>query len=204
MRGTLILLSILLLLWIGGSSYWYVCKINGHCNSEQMLTGNEDSEDETLTINEAESQDPEPKESEAEVKTGPGTLIDSVALAVEYLQKAPSRAIFFAYAKYETDLSEDDSEYFEMLRIYLENEPDKKIYVTGHSDTSGTPEGLIYASYQRLLFITRALVNAGIPEARMQSKSLGEGFPAESNLSSVGRAKNRRVEITIRNPFYHE
>jgi len=203
MRGTLILLSILLLLWIGGSGYWYVCKINNHCNPEQVVT-DDNIEPEETHIREDSASSVTEIVLEADPVITNSTAEDSVVLAVEYILQNPSRLIFFKYAKYDAELSTEDHIYLQKLRLYLENEPGKKIYVIGHSDASGTPEGLVFASEQRARFIQREMVEIGIPETQIQLQILGEGFPIASNATAEGRAKNRRVEISLKNFKYNE
>ena len=197
MRGTLIVLSILLLLWIGGSSYWYVCKINGHCNSEQVVT-------EDTLIREDSAGSVIENEPEADSVIINSTAKDSVELAVEYILQNPSRIICFKYAKYDAELNRDDQSYLQKLRLYLEHESGEKIYVIGHSDSSGTPEGHLFASEQRAKFVKREMMEMGIPETQIQLQILGEGFPIASNATAEGRAKNRRVEISLEKFKYNE
>ena len=199
MRGTLVLLCTILIFWIGGSSYWYLCKINDHCGRGEPASIEAEKPEVELNPTEDEEIVPDLKKEEAKVQVEAIPRVDSVELAREFISNNPMRTIYFNYAEYAKEISEEDSEYLEMLRIYLDNEPGKVVYLTGHSDSVGTPEGLVFASYQRVLSMTDVLVDAGIDKSRIQSKSLGEGYPIASNSTAQGRAKNRRVEISTRN-----
>lgn len=50
-------------------------------------------------------------------------------------------------------------------------------------------------SAQRALTVTRALIDAGVPASSVFAAAFGAQQPVSSNADSVGRAKNRRVEI---------
>ncbi len=199
MKRILVALCILLFLWISGSSFWYVCKIRDNCNSGQEITIDNEQKEETLLIDEPDEADSLMKDSRANSLIPPPAPVDSLSIARAYMQNVQTKTIYFDFAKSETKLSEDDREYLKMLRIYMDNEPGKGIYLTGHSDSKGSPEANMYASGQRALFVSGLLTEAGIREDLIKSKGLGDKEPAESNQSPEGRAKNRRVEITIKN-----
>jgi len=203
MKGTIVLLGILLLLWIGGSSYWYVCRIQGHCNPQQISPEEKIPQEETLGM-EKPVHDSTGTENEAHTVVSSAPVIDSLELAARFILENPTWTIYFGYAKYEAEMSPEDQDYMQKLCIYLENEPGKNIYVIGHSDSSGTPEGLVFASDQRAKFIKKVMMGYGIPENQIKLQILGEGFPIASNATSEGRAKNRRVEISLTNFKYNE
>ncbi|SAK55305.1 membrane protein [Caballeronia fortuita] len=51
-------------------------------------------------------------------------------------------------------------------------------------------------SAKRALTVTRALIDAGVPSASVFAAAFGSERPVSSNADEVGRAKNRRVEIS--------
>jgi len=199
MKRTLFILCILLFLWIAGSSFWYVCKIKDHCKSEQAPEPDKELKEDTIEFKEADKLVEAAKDTVAVTIAETPVVKDSITIARDFIQNVQTKTFYFDFAKSETELSESDREYFEMVALYLENEPGKILSLSGHSDSNGSPEGNMYASYQRALFIGSLLKEAGIPESRMKSKSLGDKKPAESNETAEGRTKNRRVEITIKN-----
>ena len=78
---------------------------------------------------------------------------------------------------------------------YLNDNPDVKVYVTGHTDNKG---GLDYnkkLSGARAIAVSKALAKAGIDAKRMTPKAVGPLAPLASNDEEEGQAKNRRVEL---------
>ncbi|CAL8478314.1 OmpA family protein [Caballeronia sp. S22] len=51
-------------------------------------------------------------------------------------------------------------------------------------------------SAKRALTVTRALIDAGVPSSSVFAAAFGSEQPVSSNADEVGRAKNRRVEIS--------
>src|SRR5690606_24912897 len=52
-------------------------------------------------------------------------------------------------------------------------------------------------SAQRALTVTRALIEEGIASSSVFVAAFGAGLPVASNAEPEGRARNRRVEITL-------
>jgi outer membrane protein OmpA-like peptidoglycan-associated protein len=46
------------------------------------------------------------------------------------------------------------------------------------------------------LTVTRALIDAGVPSSSVFAAAFGSEQPISSNADDLGRAKNRRVEIS--------
>ncbi|MDF0601781.1 OmpA family protein [Psychromarinibacter sp. C21-152] len=84
-----------------------------------------------------------------------------------------------------------------VLANSLQRYPASTVQVVGHTDNTGS------ASYNQDLSVRRAnsvasvLIGAGVPSRRIQAYGQGEDAPIASNLTAEGRAKNRRVDITI-------
>ncbi len=69
--------------------------------------------------------------------------------------------------------------------------------VTGHTADVGSQESQQELSVQRAKTIVNELVKRGFPANRFMYEGKGGREPAASNDTKEGRAKNRRVEITI-------
>jgi outer membrane protein OmpA-like peptidoglycan-associated protein len=103
--------------------------------------------------------------------------------------------IFFETDKYNLD----HRSRVELLRLYnfLNQNPDIRILICGHTDDIGT------AAYNQTLSENRAgavydyLVNAGILPERLEFKGFGKSHPISDNKTEEGRAMNRRTEIVI-------
>jgi len=73
----------------------------------------------------------------------------------------------------------------------------KKLRVEAHTDDQGSDSANLALSQRRADAVRRALVSAGIAAARITAVGKGEAAPVADNASAEGRARNRRVEITV-------
>lgn len=73
------------------------------------------------------------------------------------------------------------------------------IRIEGHTDSSGSDAANLALSQQRADAVRRALADAGVAAARMQAVGRGEADPVTDNGTAAGRARNRRVEISVQN-----
>lgn len=76
--------------------------------------------------------------------------------------------------------------------------PNSKLIITGHADAVGTPEFNNYISNSRAKAARDYLVAKGVKRDIISIESYGETKPVASNDTSEGRAKNRRVEFTLK------
>ena len=75
---------------------------------------------------------------------------------------------------------------------------DTKLKLEGHTDDQGSSESNYDLSQRRAQAVVNFLRGKGIPQSRFQSViGKGEDEPIESNATNAGRAKNRRVVITL-------
>lgn len=74
---------------------------------------------------------------------------------------------------------------------------DSMFLVEGHTARVGSLEGEKELSYERAMTIIKELVKRGIKEDRFICKARGGSSPIDTNETEEGRARNRRVEITI-------
>jgi outer membrane protein OmpA-like peptidoglycan-associated protein len=69
------------------------------------------------------------------------------------------------------------------------------LVIEGHTDSNGSEAFNIALSQKRTESVKRYLVEKGIAESRLTGLGMGESKPIASNKTSLGRAKNRRVEL---------
>lgn len=82
----------------------------------------------------------------------------------------------------------------EMIRAH----PDKRILVAGYTDNVGNPQSNLTLSTARAEAVRDWLVEAsGIPATQFAIQGYGDTRPIADNDTDAGRAKNRRVEITL-------
>ncbi len=79
----------------------------------------------------------------------------------------------------------------------LEEAPGQTFLVVGYTADIGTRESQYDLSVERAKTIIDELVSRGIPSKQFLYRGEGSNNPIASNLTNEGRAKNRRVEITI-------
>ncbi len=79
----------------------------------------------------------------------------------------------------------------------LQTEPDKKIRVEGHTDSSGEADDNLQLSEQRAQAVRDALISLGVASERITASGMGEDFPIASNEDEAGRARNRRVDVIL-------
>lgn len=71
------------------------------------------------------------------------------------------------------------------------------IKVAGHTDSQGAAESNQTLSERRASSVKSYLLQAGVASGRVHAVGFGERYPADTNNTSSGREKNRRVELTL-------
>ena len=79
---------------------------------------------------------------------------------------------------------------------YLNNNPEVKLIVVGHTDMKGSFEYNMKLSGERATAVKNALVNKyKIDQSRLSTHGMGYLSPKSNNTSDSGRTLNRRVEL---------
>ncbi|WP_420426651.1 DUF4892 domain-containing protein [Algiphilus sp.] len=99
----------------------------------------------------------------------------------------------------EARLKAESAEALAAMAAILEARPAMKVWVVGHTDSTGSFELNASLSEARARAVAKALVDThAIPSARVQGYGVGPLSPRASNTSEAGRAQNRRVELVVR------
>ena len=77
----------------------------------------------------------------------------------------------------------------------LKVKPDWKVTIEGHTDSTSTPEYNQRLSERRAQAVAKYLQAGGIPATRLTAVGFGASKPVGTNVSELGRAQNRRVEL---------
>lgn len=85
------------------------------------------------------------------------------------------------------------------LVTWLDQNPDLKIRINGHTDSMGDPSLNKSLSLQRASNVRKFLIKQGIPPDQLRISGWGGARPIASNDTEEGRSQNRRVEIHIEN-----
>ena len=80
--------------------------------------------------------------------------------------------------------------------MIMKKNPDLKVEVDGHTDSTGTAAYNMTLSEKRAEAVKKYFVDQGIDPNRLTTKGFGITKSAASNKTKEGRAKNRRVELT--------
>jgi len=85
----------------------------------------------------------------------------------------------------------------DVAKALIEQDPDSKMVVEGHTDSQGTAAANQELSQKRAQAVRDYLVSRGIAGDRVTAQGFGPTRPIGENNSPEGRANNRRVEIVV-------
>jgi len=77
----------------------------------------------------------------------------------------------------------------------LNNNPEVRVTIAGHTDAVGSNEYNLGLSQDRAVSVANYLMSQGVAADRMRAVGYGEERPVATNETDEGRALNRRVEI---------
>ena len=103
--------------------------------------------------------------------------------------------LFFATNE-TTILPESKSSMQDLYDLMNEN-PEIRIRITGHTDNVGSDEANQKLSEGRANSVRDELIRRGIAPERIEAEGKGESQPITTNDTEEGRAQNRRVEFVI-------
>lgn len=101
------------------------------------------------------------------------------------------------FASGQSELIEGSQSSLEEVVDLLQTEPDKKIRVEGHTDSSGDSAANLLLSEKRAMAVRESLISLGVAAERVTAMGMGEDFPIASNDTEEGRARNRRVDVIL-------
>ncbi len=85
----------------------------------------------------------------------------------------------------------------DVAKALIEQDPDSKMVVEGHTDSQGAAAANQELSQKRAQAVRDYLVSRGIAPDRITAQGFGPTRPIGENNSPEGRANNRRVEIVV-------
>ena len=95
------------------------------------------------------------------------------------------------------ELLPGENERLDQIAQVLKEVPDQMFLVEGHTASVGYEKGEMKLSVERANSVANALIQRGIPREKFICKGSGGTKPIADNSTQEGKAKNRRVEITI-------
>lgn len=124
-----------------------------------------------------------------------GCPIKAIDKTIQKELNAYARTILFDYAK--ATLKEDSQIVLDEIVNILNEYPDTKFVIEGHTDSLGSNILNLKMSQNRANSVQDYLIEKGIDSARLTAKGYGEEQPITTNKTKKGRAENRRVEINL-------
>ncbi len=162
------------LIWAGLSGWFYVCQIKGLCI--------ETAEAEVIPMTV-----PPAHEEMVNPDTISGVNVPTPANLV----------IHFATDRWSVTPGPDIESSCSQFKAWLEKHPTAVIYITGHTDATGSGAYNMALGGKRARAVRDYFVNTGIPAGRIVTASMGEDKPVGNNSTVPGRAKNRRAEVSL-------
>ncbi|MFO7575252.1 MAG: OmpA family protein [Bacteroidales bacterium] len=102
--------------------------------------------------------------------------------------------IYFDMGKSEVKNESDNA--LSIIASYLNDNPDKKFLIVGHTDNTGDFNANVSLSNARANAVIEKLVSTfGINKAQVIPYGVGSASPQMSNATDEGKARNRRVEL---------
>ena len=83
------------------------------------------------------------------------------------------------------------------LAAFLNQYPQRKVLIEGHTDSTGSRSINQPLSERRADAVRSALADMGISGDRIETRGYAETYPVASNDTAAGRQLNRRVEIIL-------
>ena len=137
------------------------------------------------------------KESAETVKTG----VYSEQDASDDLEQAiGSKSRITLNVQFDTNMDTIKEAYSGELSRFahvMENHPELKVTIEGHTDNTGKEDSNLELSRKRAESVRRFLVAQGIDASRIDVQGYGQTRPVADNRTAEGKQKNRRVEAVL-------
>jgi len=129
-------------------------------------------------------------------QTGDEKLVQNFYLEkIEVGTKVVLENIYFETGK--AVLRPESFDALDQVFRFLENNPDMKLEISGHTDNTGSLRINQRLSRERAKAVVNYLVGGGIPETMLVYEGYADTQAVAPNDTSEGRKKNRRVEFKV-------
>ncbi len=95
-----------------------------------------------------------------------------------------------------TSIAGGSTESLDQVAKLLQDNPDKRIRIEGHTDDTGPASVNLRLSQERAQAVARYLESRNVSPAQLIAKGYGSSQPIADNATESGRARNRRIEIS--------
>ncbi|MFK7928853.1 MAG: OmpA family protein [Myxococcota bacterium] len=139
-------------------------------------------------------------EESVDIKSGDDRTVE-VVLAPTKLKMEGNKIVILEKVEFETAKATIRPVSYELLNevadIIMRNPKAGRVEVQGHTDSRGSDSYNLDLSQRRAESVRNYLSKRGVDRARLIAAGFGETRPIESNATSAGRTKNRRVEFLL-------
>lgn len=111
--------------------------------------------------------------------------------------KADPLILYFDTAQASINLTNTQREKVYKISKYMDKVDNAQTLAVGHTDSEGRRTTNMRLGKNRAEFAKNYLASNGIPSSKIKTSSKGPDQPIANNSSESGRAKNRRVVVTI-------
>ncbi len=123
--------------------------------------------------------------------------VDEVLKALYDEIKANPLVLYFDTGEASIALTTEQRQKVANISRYLDKVDDASCQVIGHTDNTGNRASNITLGQERADFAKAYLMRNSIAESKINSSSDGPDNPIASNSTEEGKAKNRRVVVTL-------
>jgi len=100
------------------------------------------------------------------------------------------------FASNSSSLSAEMYPYLDEVVAILKNNPDLRMEVQGHTDSTGSADHNFHLSKNRAKSVMQYFIQKGVASDRLRYTGYGETKPISTNKTEKGKALNRRVELS--------
>lgn len=108
-----------------------------------------------------------------------------------------SKELYFRSGRSQFTRTPEAEAWLESAKKYLEQNPNAKLSITGHTDNTGSEAGNQKLSLRRANSVKSELEKEGFKPENMETSGMGSKEPIADNKTREGRTKNRRVSIKL-------
>lgn len=123
---------------------------------------------------------------------------DTIYYGEQVIQKGDTvvlQNLYFATNK--VNVLPSSREALDELYVFLDENPDMRIRITGHTDNTASREYNLRLSKGRAEAVKQEMIKRGIEPERIETDGKGMDEPVADNSTEEGRQQNRRVEFVV-------
>lgn len=130
------------------------------------------------------------------IKTDIKVIIPAVSCQEKFKKLLQQEQVLFTKGGFNIDSSSDSL--LKRLKLIMNECKDFGVIISGYTDSKGDEEKNQILSLNRAKSVSNYLIKKGIDVQQLSTIGYGELKPIADNETKEGRAKNRRIEFTIK------